>query len=113
MKCWPFYDLPTSLTGSAAAKSAGAFLLFDPEGKRAFLYAFNMPALPPGKTYQLWSILEKPVSAGTFGLEAGHKCRHMARNIPDPTRITKFAVSLEPEGGRPEPTGEIYLAGQL
>lgn len=102
-----------SLTGSAAAKSAGAFLLFDPETKRAFLYAFNMPALPPGKTYQLWSILEKPVSAGTFGMEPGHKCRHMVRNIPDPTRITKFAVSLEPEGGRPEPTGEIYLVGQL
>lgn len=101
------------LAGSPAAQSAGAFVLFDPETRKAFLYGFNMPSLPPGKTYQLWAIVDKPVSAGTFGIDAGHNCRHMARSIPDPSRITKFAVSLEPEGGRPQPTGDIYLAGQL
>jgi anti-sigma-K factor RskA len=69
--------------------------------------------LPPGKAYQLWAIMDKPVSAGTFGVDTGHKCRHMAKGIPDPSRVTKFAVSLEPEGGRPQPTGEIYLVGEL
>jgi len=102
-----------SLAGSAAAQSAGAFVLFDPETRKAFLYGFNMPSLPPGKTYQLWAIMDKPVSAGTFGIDAGHNCRHMARSIPDPSRITRFAVSLEPEGGRPQPSGDIYLVGQL
>jgi hypothetical protein len=27
--------------------------------------------------------------------------------------VEKFAVSLESEGGRPQPSGEIYLVGQL
>jgi hypothetical protein len=27
--------------------------------------------------------------------------------------VEKFAVSLEPEGGCPQPSGEIYLVGQL
>lgn len=102
-----------SLAGSAMAKSAGALLLYDPNTKKAFLYAFNMPALPAGKTYQLWAIVDKPVSAGIFSTDTGHKSRLIVRSMPDPTQLTKFAVSLEPEGGRPQPTGEIYLLGQL
>lgn len=101
-----------ALHGSEMAKSAGAFLLFDPESKKAFLYAFNLPLLPAGKTYQLWAILDKPVSAGVFGTDTGHKSRLVIRRIPELAHITKFAVSLEPEGGRPQPTGDIYLVGQ-
>jgi len=102
-----------SLAGLEKAKTAGAFLLFDPETKKAFFYAFNMPPLPGGKTYQLWAILDKPVSAGTFSTDAGQKARMVVRSAPDLARIKKFAVSVEPEGGQPQPTGDIYLMGQL
>jgi anti-sigma-K factor RskA len=102
-----------SLTGLESAKTAGAFLLYDQETKKAFFYAFNMPALPPGKIYQLWAIVDKPMSAGTFGTDSGQKSRVVLKNLPDLSHITKFAVSLEPEGGRPQPTGAIYLAGQV
>ncbi|HKN87934.1 MAG TPA: anti-sigma factor [Nitrospiraceae bacterium] len=101
-----------SLAGIESAKSAGAFLLYDNETKKAFFYAFNMPELPPGKTYQLWAIVDKPMSAGTFRTDSGHKSRVVLKDLPDLSRISKFAVSLEPEGGRPQPTGTIYLAGQ-
>ncbi|MBA2252814.1 MAG: anti-sigma factor [Nitrospirales bacterium] len=101
-----------SLTGVESAKSAGAFLLYDKETKKAFFYAFNMPPLPPGKTYQLWAIVDKPMSAGTFRTDSGQKSRVVLKDLPDLSRISKFAVSLEPEGGRPQPTGAIYLAGQ-
>ena len=102
-----------ALHGSEIAKSAGAFLLFDPESRKALLYGFNMPPLPHGKIYQLWAILDKPISAGIFGTDTGHKSRLVIRRIPELAHITKFAVSLEPEGGRPQPTGDIYLVGQL
>lgn len=102
-----------SLAGLEQAKSAGALLLFDPDTKKAFFFAFNMPPLPPGKTYQLWAIVDKPISAGTFTTDAGQKSRLIIRSIPDLARITKFAVSIEPEGGRPQPTGDVYLVGQL
>jgi Anti-sigma-K factor rskA len=101
-----------SLSGVESAKSAGAFLLYDNETKKAFFYAFNMPPLPPGKTYQLWAIVDKPMSAGTFRTDSGQKSRVVLKDLPDLSRISKFAVSLEPEGGRPQPTGAIYLAGQ-
>ena len=102
-----------SLTGSDEAKSAGGLLLLDPSSKKAFLYAFNMPPLPPGKTYQLWAILDRPVSAATFGTDAGNKSRIMIRRIRDMSQIKKFAVSMEPEGGQLQPTGQIYLSGEL
>jgi len=103
-----------SLTGLERAKSAGALLLFDPSSKKALFYGFNMPPLPAGKTYQLWAIVDKPVSAGTFGTDAGAKSRLIVRSIPEFSRIAKFAVSVEPVGGQPQPTGDIYLLmGQL
>ena len=56
-----------SLAGSEEAKSAGGLLIFDPESKKGFFYAFNMPSLPSGKTYQLWAIADVPISVGIFG----------------------------------------------
>ena len=102
-----------SLAGTDAAKSAGGLILYDPERGKAFLYAFNLPALQRGKVYQLWAITTKPVSAGTFSADTGHKSRHLVRSLPAKSGITKFAVSIEPEGGRPQPTGVIYLHGSL
>lgn len=102
-----------SLSGSEMAKSAGAFLLFDPVTKKAWLYAFNLPALPNGKVYQLWAIDDKPVSAGVFGLDTGQKGRMLIRNLHEFSRMKKFAVTVEPDGGVPQPTGAIYLVGQI
>lgn len=102
-----------SLSGSEMAKSAGAFLLFDPVTQKAWLYAFNLPALPSGKVYQLWAIDDKPVSAGVFGLDAGQKGRMLIRNLREFSRMKKFAVTVEPDGGLPQPTGAIYLVGQI
>jgi anti-sigma-K factor RskA len=101
-----------SLAGSEMAKTAGAFLLFDPVTKKAWLYAFNLPALPSGKVYQLWAIDDRPVSAGVFGIDTGQKGRMLIKNLSEFSRMKKFAVTVEPDGGRPQPTGAIYLVGQ-
>ena len=37
------------------AKSAGALLLYDPDGKKGFFYAFNMPVLPGGNVLNVLS----------------------------------------------------------
>jgi len=99
------------LHGTDEAKDAYALVFVEPETRRGFFYANNLPSLPAGKTYQLWVITDKPVSAGVFSIDRGHKGRLLMRNIPTVRRIKKFAVSLEPEGGLPQPTGSIYLTG--
>jgi anti-sigma-K factor RskA len=102
-----------SLAGSDEAKAAGGLLFYDPSKRRALLYVFNMPPLPADKTYQLWAILDKPISAATFGTDRGNKSRVMISRVPQLDRIKQFAVSVEPDGGSPQPTGPIYLSGQV
>lgn len=107
------YARMASLNGTDMAKNAYAMVFVEPDTRRGFFYANNLPPLPAGKTYQLWVITDKPVSAGVFSLDRGRKGRVMLHDIPNVGRIKKFAVSLEPAGGRAQPTGSIYLVGDL
>jgi anti-sigma-K factor RskA len=96
-----------------AARSAGGLILYDTARGRAFLYAFNLPVLPRGKVFQLWVGATNPVSAGTFTVDTGRKGRHLAGNLPTRSGLTRFTVSVEPDGGSPQQTGAIVLRGSL
>jgi hypothetical protein len=102
-----------SLSGSDIAKGAGGLLLFDPRTQKVWLYAVNLPECPSGTTYQLWAITEKPVSVGTFHMDSGETAHMLVKRLPDFPRTKQFAISLEPVGGRPQPTGPVYLTGTL
>lgn len=101
------------LAATEAAKGADGMILYEEARGSALLYAFNMPALPRGMVYQLWAITPRPVSAGTFKADTGHKGRHFARGLPRRSRITRFEITIEPTGGNPKPTGTIYLSGSF
>jgi anti-sigma-K factor RskA len=102
-----------TLSGTERAKQAGAFFFIDPAGKKAWFYAFDLPDLPAGMVYQLWAIDEKPVSAGLFTLDAGRKGRLLVKGMRNVSKLKQIAISIEPAGGRPQPTGAIYLLGQI
>jgi anti-sigma-K factor RskA len=97
------------LSGSHRAPSARAIVLFDPQTRKGLLYAYNLPQPPAGKTYHLWAILDKPVSAGTITIDSGNKSRLLIKGTPNWARVSKFAVSLERQGGRPKLPGDLYL----
>ena len=101
-----------SLAASDVAKGASAVLLFNPSTQKVWLYSANLPECPTGTSYQLWAIDQKPVSVGTFHIDAGEAAHLLVKRLPEFEKARKFAVSLEPAGGRPQPTGPIYLAGQ-
>ncbi len=74
--------------------------------------ASNLPPLPAGRAYQLWVVTaQAPVSAGILQLGAsGHVAQ--AFNTPaDLAPAVAVAVTIEPEGGVPAPTGDRYLVG--
>jgi len=98
-----------SLTGSDMAKRAAGFLLYDSYTQKVWLYSVNLPECPSGTTYQLWAIHEKPMSIGTFHMDAGETAHLLVKKVPSFTDAKTFAVSLEPSGGRPQPTGPMYL----
>ena len=98
-----------SLAGSDMAKRAVGFLLYDPRTQNAWLYSVNLPESPTGTSYQLWAIYDKPVSIGTFQMDRGDTAHLMMKKMPTFTDAKTFAISLEPSGGRPQPTGPMFL----
>ncbi len=89
-------------------------IIWDPEKKTAILQVSNLPAVPTDKDYQLWVIKGKqPISAGVFAVSNNEpnffKITNLA--VTEPKEIAAFAITLEPKGGVPAPTGAMYMAG--
>ena len=69
-----------------------------------------LPPAPPGKAYELWAIAGgKPRPAGVFKVDASGVGVVKVPPLED-APVEVFAVTLEPEGGVPAPTGAMYLA---
>jgi anti-sigma-K factor RskA len=77
------------------------------------LFAANeLPPLPAGRTYQLWFLTPgAPVSAGLIKPDQNGLVTAAFDTPPGTPDPTGLAVSIEPEGGVPAPTGALYLAG--
>jgi hypothetical protein len=101
-----------SLAASDRAKGASGVLLYNPATQKIWLYSANLPECPTGTAYQLWAIDQKPVSLGTFHIDTGEMAHLLVKRMPHFERVSKFAVSLEPAGGRLQPSGPIFLIGQ-
>ncbi|HEX3130573.1 MAG TPA: anti-sigma factor [Thermoanaerobaculia bacterium] len=100
------------LAGLGPTPQASGHTFVSPERGEAVFYAFHLPAPEPGKTYQLWWIQDgKPVSAGTFGVDERGSGSLRVQNVAPAGQIQAWAVTVEPEGGVPQPTGAMVLKG--
>jgi len=68
---------------------------------------------PANKSYQLWLVpMEgKPISAGV--IDHGGPINPWMMKLPQGMAAKAFAVTLEPEGGMPQPTGPMVLVGPV
>jgi anti-sigma-K factor RskA len=97
------------LAGTKMAPGAHAMLAYDKMG-HAMLMAKGLPVAPSGKAYQLWFIVgNKPMPGKVFTTDSAGNGT-MQDQMPEVARDSAvFAITLEPAGGMPSPTGEIYL----
>jgi anti-sigma-K factor RskA len=97
------------LAGTKEMPGAHGMVAFDKNG-RAILMAKGLPRPPAGKAYQLWFIAGgKPMPGKVFMTDEsgmGSLTDHMPKEAMD---SAVFAITLEPSGGVPAPTGAIYL----
>jgi hypothetical protein len=101
-----------TLAGLEAAPRAAGHTYVNPLRRDALFYAFDLPALPSGKTYELWYIAGgKPVAAGTFSVDPQGIGSVKVEHVPDVASIQAWAVTIEPAGGVPQPTGAMVLKG--
>lgn len=99
------------LQGQPAAPDARARALWSRSRGLVFTAA-NLPPAPAGKAYQVWVVTaQAPISAGLLTPDptgAGTQFYMTPADIAPPVAV---AVTLEPAGGVPAPTGERYLVG--
>lgn len=104
----------TMLAGTDKSPQAAGKIIWSAREKKALFYASNLPAAPPGKTYQLWIIADnKPIDAGIFSVDSQGNSFLKVESLAEADKAQKFAVTLEPAGGVPQPTGEMHLLGSL
>jgi anti-sigma-K factor RskA len=98
------------LNGVAPNQQAFGKVVIDPDGGSAVISMYKLPDTPDGMTYQLWAIRDgKPSSIGLFTVSTDGRGFLVLNGITDAKCIESFAVTIEPEGGTPEPSGMMYL----
>jgi anti-sigma-K factor RskA len=99
------------LEGQSPAPDARARALWSRSRGLVFTAA-NLPPAPAGKAYQVWVVTaQAPISAGLLTPDSsgiGTQYYMTPADIAPPVAV---AVTLEPAGGVPAPTGERYLVG--
>jgi anti-sigma-K factor RskA len=101
-----------ALTGLGSTRAANGSAYVNPSSRNALFYAFNLPPLPVDKTYQLWFVVGgKPVSAGTFAVDPRGTASLRVDRVAEARQIKGWAVTIEPRGGVPQPTGTFVLKG--
>ena len=102
----------TVLAGLGSLPEAAGQALVNPQTRTAVFHAFHLPPAGAGRTYQLWFIAGgKPVSAGVFEPGADGHGSLLVENVAPADEIQAWAVTVEPAGGVPQPTGEMVLKG--
>jgi anti-sigma-K factor RskA len=108
--------IQVSLTGTGTAPGATGRAAFN--GARGMVVSTErLPALPPGRVYQLWVIAgaAPPVGAGVFSVTNGAATVTATLPAtfaaPSGTPLT-IAVTQEPAGGSQTPTMPMYLMGK-
>lgn len=102
-------SLPPKEPGQAHGR-----ILFDVANRTWHVRVFDLKPLPPGKTYELWFITpdQKKIPAGTFDVDPDGNGSIMV-SVPDNVQVALTAITDEPVGGSPQPTGTVQLAGQI
>jgi hypothetical protein len=101
-------DVAIMTLASAGAKSPYAHMFWDKAHNTWTMVAHDMPDLKPGRTYQLWFVTpDKKISAGTFEPRGGDAMMRATYALDD--KLMALAVTEEPMGGMPQPTGPMVM----
>jgi anti-sigma-K factor RskA len=96
---------------SSEQREPSGRMFWNPHRRRYTFYAYNLPPVREGREYQLWLITPQgPVAAPTFPTRDGMGSVESGYDVPN-EQIRAFAVTDEPVGGLPKPTGEVVIVG--
>src|SRR5262245_6221933 len=94
---------------------ANAKVFWDTKAQQWAIYIFDLPAPPSDKDYQLWYVTKNAkISAAVFRTDEQGRTVLKLTLPPDALAdLAATAVTLEPSGGSPQPTGKFYLKASI
>jgi hypothetical protein len=106
-------DVAVVQLASAAARAPNAMMFWNRTRNTWTFVAHDLPAPRPGRVYQLWLVTPTAkVSAGTFMPTNGEAMVRATYPLARDS-LREVAVSDEPAGGMPQPTGGIVVVGMM
>jgi len=101
-----------SLASAAAGFPGHGRVLYN-ERRGALVYAGSVPPLASGKAYELWVVPQvgNPIPAGLLNVNPSGAGSDILPRIPAGVAFKAFAITLEPAGGVPAPTGPFVQSG--
>jgi len=98
-------------TGHGPAAAARAFVYIPPDRSNWELAVHGLAPEPAGRDYQVWFLVgDRPRSGGCFHVENGRA--ELAMQQSAPPGVTAVAITVEPKGGSPRPTGDTILVAE-
>lgn len=106
--------ITVSLEGTEVQPQAQGQLIANPDSQSAVLAIAGLSQLEPGKTYQVWLIDGGgPVSAGLLTVDDKGQGVLVVTSPDEIGSFQSLGISVEPEGGSTEPTGDIVVLSDL
>lgn len=103
--------LQVNLQGQPAAPRASGRAYWS-RSRGLVLTAANLPPLPQGRIYQVWMVTATaPMSAGLIAPDSSGAVAQTFQTPADIPTPAAIALTIEPEGGLPAPSGDKYLVG--
>jgi anti-sigma-K factor RskA len=100
-----------ALTNQGARRPLGR-MMWNRSSNDWIMVTYNLRPPKPGMTYQVWLVTDSAkISAGTFKPDAQGNTFMHARYALDRNALRAVAITEEPEGGVPSPTGPMVVAG--
>ena len=110
----PSAVMTISLKGTDVQPQAQGQLIVDPNSESAVLVIAGLDQLEAGKTYQVWLIDGgTPVSAGLLTVDENGQGLFIVTSEAAIGSFNALGISIEPEGGSPQPTGDIVVLSEL
>jgi anti-sigma-K factor RskA len=105
--------ITVSLKSTEEQPRAIGQLIANPQEQSAVLVISGLPPLEAGKTYQVWLIGNAPVSAGLLTVDENGQSVLIVTSTEAIGSFKSVGISIEPEGGSEQPTGEIVVLSEL
>lgn len=110
----PSNVITVSLKGTEVQPQVQGQLIVDPDSQSAVLVISGLSELEAGKTYQVWLINGgAPVSAGLLTVDKNGQGVFIVASEEAIGSFNTLGISIEPEGGSPQPTGDIVVFSEL